>query len=460
VLARIQHHATLALARELMMTANLGYTPLERSLPLLKKLLSPFTGIAHLRFHMMAQPSDPRLWHVTCLTADSHLTIGTNVPKYSGGIHPLRERALAAALGEAAERYSVSFVPLERLRFSSAHALDGPYVDPTQLNFFSPEQYASSDSYVAFDEETPVQWVLGENLHNGQPTWIPSAFCYLPDHRRKSEPRIVYSTSSGVACGATKDEALLGGLYELIERDAFLLMWYNRLSLPILDCAGVAEIESGDRAYYDNTGLHYRVVDLSSFCDVPTAMTIVRDESDYIRLAVGAASAATMIDAVGKSTREAFQTYAWARQMRFLKPEWSEPDDYTTIRDFEDHVALHAFGDHKDQTAFMDASTDRRHVSDVPSVRGAHVREQVSTLLDRLHRRGMDVYAVDVTSPDIRDLGLHVMRAFSPQLCQIDSEHAQRFLGVKRIYTGAFDAGLTPQPLTIETINHFPHPFP
>jgi ribosomal protein S12 methylthiotransferase accessory factor len=437
-----------------------GVTPLERSLPRLKKLFSSYTGIAHLRFHMMAQPSDPRMWHVTCLAADSKLTTGWSVSTYSGGIHPIRERALAAALGEAAERYSLTYVPHEQLRFSSACELGEPHIAPSELNFFAPEQYAASDAYAPFDDETPVQWVLGKDLRSGEATWIPSAFCYLCDHRRAGEPRIVYTTSSGVACAATPAEALLAGLYELVERDAFFLMWYNRLSLPIVDWSGAPEVVEQDRAYYAPTGLVYRVVDLSAFCDVPSAMALVRDASGEIRLAVGAASARTMTDAVAKAVREAFQTYTWARQMRFLKPEWSEPEDFTQIRDFEDHVALHAFGSHAEQTRFMDASTRSLRVDDVPSVAGPNVREQIDALLQRLHSRRIDVYSIDVTSPDLRAVGLHVIRAFSPQLCHIDSEHAYRFLGGRRLYRAAFEAGLLPQALTLETLNHFPHPFP
>ena len=440
--------------------SELGITPLEESLPLLNKLLSPYTGIAHLRFHMMAQPSDPRMWHVTCLAADATLTIGSSVPQYSGGIHPRRDRALAAALGEAAERYSLSYVPFDSLRFASARQLGETHVDPAKLNFFSKQQYAASSDYRPFDSDTPAQWTLGTDLLNGKSTWIPSAFCYLPDHRRPQEPRIVYSTSSGVACGPTKDEALLSGLYELVERDAFLLMWYNRLSMPIIDSTGVAEIEFDDRAYYDVTGLRYSVVDLSEFCDVPSAMAIVRDSTEYIKLVIGAASARTMTDAVGKAVREAFQTYAWARQMRFLKPDWSEPDDDDRIRDFEDHVALHAFGSRHESSTFMDAGPARRHINEVVPLSGPSVKAQIEALLARLHARGMDVYAIDVTSPDLRELGLHVVRAFCPQLCQIDSDHANRFLGIDRIYGGALAEGQSGRRLEPDELNHVPHPFP
>ena len=42
------------------------------------------------------------------------------------------------------------------------------------------------------------------------------------------------STSSGLACHGSLEEASLSGLFELVERDAFMLVWSNRLSLPRL----------------------------------------------------------------------------------------------------------------------------------------------------------------------------------------------------------------------------------
>ncbi len=329
------------------------------------------------------------------------------------------------------------------------------------MNFFSKAQYETTDKFVAFDDDTPAHWVRGTNLRSGEAVWIPSAFCYLPEHRRPEEPRVVYSTSSGVACAPTFEEALLSGLYELVERDAFLLMWYTRLSMPIVDCTGVAEMELNHDTYYNVKGLRYTVVDLSPFCDVPSAMALVRDETGYVQLATGAASARTMIDAAGKAVREAFQTYAWARQMRFLNPDWTEPDgDFSQVRDFEDHVALHAFGSHGEESAFMDSATQSRHVREVPPVSGPSVCEQIDAIVNRLGQRGMEVYAVDVTAPDLRQLGLRVVRAFCPELCQIDSEHAHRFLGIDRIYTGGVSEGLLGRRLDPHEINHFPHPFP
>lgn len=435
-------------------------TPLSESLPRLRRLVSPHTGIVRLAFGVLASPGDPRMHNVTCISSNSVPTIGAGGNDYSGGISASPEIALAAAIGEAAERYSASYVPFGKLRLAKARDLTVPHLDPSAIGFFSPEQYATLDAFVPFDRDTPVQWVPAVDVATGTQTLLPSALCYLPEHLVPGESRITYSTSSGVACAATSAEALLSGLYELVERDAFVLMWYSSLSLPLLEWSGAAELEADEERYYAPTGARYRAVDLSGFLGVPTVMVTVRDPSGFIDLAIGCASARTLRQAWGKAMREAFQTHAWARQIRLERPDWSFSADFSDIKTFEDHVAAHAIGTLAPQTAFLDASPLRRHVDDMPPVAGPSVRAQITALVERLRSRGFDVYALDVTSPDVADAGLRVVRAFSPQLARIDADYAYRFLGVPRLYDGAYQAGLLPQPLAPGALNPLPHPFP
>jgi ribosomal protein S12 methylthiotransferase accessory factor len=435
-------------------------TPLSESLPRLRQLVSPYTGIVRLAFQMMAAPGDPKMAHVTCISANSASTVGGGGPDYSGGINPSYDRALAAAIGEAAERYAASSVPTDRLRLASARELSEPHVDPAAVGIFSREQYESDATFVPFDADTPVQWVLGNNVATGEETLIPSHFCYLPDHLVEGEARITYSTSSGLACGSTYAEALLSALYELVERDAFVLAWYGRHALPLLEWSGVEILELEERLYYAPTRVEYRAVDLSAFMNVPTAMIVVRDPSAFVSLAIGAASARTSIEAVRKALREGFQTHAWARQIRLSQPHWTTRSDFSEIKTFEDHVACYAFGKFPQETAFLDAGPERRHVDAVSTLCGPSVSEQIDAIVERFRARGIDVYSLDVTSPDVRDVGLCVVRAFSPQLARLDAAYTFRFLGVPRLYSGAYEAGIVPRAFRSDELNPLPHPFP
>ena len=98
----------------------------------------------------------------------------------------------------------------------------------------------------------------------------------MPWQRRVSrEIRIGHATSSGLACAATLEEAILVGLLELVERDAFMLVWHDRLSLPLLDWSGDEAIARIDERYFAPSRLRYSAVDLSVFFGVPTVLGVV-----------------------------------------------------------------------------------------------------------------------------------------------------------------------------------------
>ena len=78
-----------------------------------------------------------------------------------------------------------------------------------------------------------------------------------------------------------------------------------------------------------------------------------------------------------------------------------------------------------------------------------HPAHRSTPCCERLARHGLSAYAVDVTSPDVRSLGLCVARVVAPELCALDVSHRARFLGGTRLYTAAHEAGLVPAPLEL-----------
>jgi ribosomal protein S12 methylthiotransferase accessory factor len=78
----------------------------------------------------------------------------------------------------------------------------------------------------------------------------------------------------------------------------------------------------------------------------------------------------------------------------------------------------------------------------------------------RVEAAGSTLYAVDVTSPDVRDLGLVVVKTIAPELCALDVPHAARFLGGRRLYEAPVQLGLRDTPLAESDVNPAPHPFP
>lgn len=436
-------------------------TPLGDALPRLRTFVSPFTGVVRSLGETLHAPDEHRLISIGCQLADATPVIGETLDWYTGSEHWLREAAEAAAIGEALERYAGSFVPAERLVLGTAEELPAA-VDPDRFALFSEEQYAASGfPYRPFRRDTRVAWVDGFALPDGEAALLPAQLVYMPWHAGTTgDVRIGHATSSGLACGPTLEEAVLNGLLELVERDAFMLAWHNRLSLPLLDWGDDPEIEPIDRRYFAPAGLRYWAVDLSVFLSVPAVLGVVHGRGRQLgALGVGAAAAPTMAVAWRKALAEAFSVQRWVRDRSLEHPEQAAASAHE-IESFDGHTMFYADRDRAQRADFLVSSPKRRHTLDVLPLEGENVLELIEAITRRLRACNITAYAVDVTSPDVREAGLHVAHVVAPELCALDVVEGARFLGGRRLYHAAHDAGILPAPLSPADLNPDPHPFP
>ncbi len=416
----------------------------------LETLVSPFVGVVRGVQEVLAGPEDLRLATAWCETAF------VDAGAYSGaGSGTTFAEARTTAICEAAERYSASIPRCEEMVVATARELGDRAVDPRRFALFSDRQYRSSGfGYARFDRDTRLAWIEGRSLPDGDAAWLPAQLVHLSS--RDDEPRIAQVTSSGLACGATVADATLAALLELLERDGFMIAWKARLSLPLLQWDGNAELDAFDRTVLAPTGLARRVVDLSAFWDVPCAAAVVRSmAAESAPVGVGAAAAPTIARAVTKALDEATRVRSWADALR--RGDVPVP---ARIVHFEDHIRFYAEPENAARVDFLDGSAERRHVDAVAPLPGACAEARIEAICRRLARRGTSAYAVDVTSPDVADAGLAVVRVLAPELCALDVEHDSRLLGGRRLYEEPVRLGLRDRTLREEDVNPDPHPFP
>jgi ribosomal protein S12 methylthiotransferase accessory factor len=435
-------------------------TPLRDSLPRLETLVSPYAGVVSALHEVLAGPDDARLIRIGATVAALEPRRGRGDPFEggTGGWAERRDEARAAAIGEAAERYAGSLLPEDALELATAAELGDIAVDPRRFALFAPEQYAQpAFLFVPFTPDTRVRWVRGFSLPHGSESMLPAQLVFLTWGRLVTgEACIGYSTSSGLACGPTLEEAVLAGLLELVERDAFMVVWTNRLSLPLLDWSDDPELTAFEMRYLAPAGARHAAVDLSVFFDVPTALGVVEgDGSAEPALSVGAGCAATIGGAVRKALAEAYAVRSWGRSLA-RRGDTGAPE----VTTFADHIRLYTRADAARAARFLTASPVRRPVAEVAPLSGATPLEQIRELVDHLAARGASAYAVDVTTDDIAAARLAVAKVVAPELCPLDVRHDARFLGGERLYRAAFELGLRDAPLAFDDVNPAPHPFP
>jgi ribosomal protein S12 methylthiotransferase accessory factor len=438
--------------------APVPFTPPEQTLPLLESLVSPYTGIVRSTVELLRGQNEVRLASVGCRLCSTDELLGALSVGSTGGINPSLTLARAAAIAEAVERYAGAGDARHSAPLTSAEELDGPVVAPERFTYFLPDQYAIQGfPFVPFTGATRLRFAEALELPTCDPVLVPAQLVYLarpPD----DEELIAYPTSNGLACAATFEEAVLAGLLELIERDAFMVTWTNRLSLPLLEWSGDPELERFDRQYLAPAGLRQAAIDASCFFGVPTVFAIAHGRpGDAGLLGIGAAAAPTVQEATRKALAEAYSVQRGARDLALAAGEIPAPGD---IRDFDDHLLYYCEPENAQRAAFLAASAARTPAGSVTPVVGDNVQELVEALVALLGRHGVSVFAADVTTPDVREAGLVVVRVLSPELCPLDVIHNARFLGPPRLFRAAHELGLRAAPLTLATANHDPHPFP
>ncbi len=425
----------------------------------LQSLADPDVGIVPVLEECMAGTDEPRLARVSCELGDGLESIGTDLGHASGlgGAGLTLAEAAAAAIGEAVERYAASAVPVERFVLATAAELGPAASTPESFGLFAAAQYDRPGfPFARFTRESRVRWVDGTDLETGVPAWVPAELVYLSDVVLRGEPRVAYSTSSGLACADSWERATTSGLLELLERDAFMLTWSLRLSPPRLSLAGRPDLERLDHLVFAPAGLEYAALDLSAFHDVPTVLGVVRAPGGIGALGVGSAAAPEIGRAWRKALAEAFACRSAGRRLALLDGDRGlEPDEITS---FEDHIRYYADPDRAEAAGFLIGSTATVEAADAPHLAaGAGLLDE---LVARVRAAGSRAYAVDVTPPDVRAAGLHVMRTVAPGLCALDVVHRARFLGSPRYLDVAERNQLTAHVLSVDDLNPDPHPFP
>jgi ribosomal protein S12 methylthiotransferase accessory factor len=103
-------------------------------------------------------------------------------------------------------------------------------------------QYARTDfPFAPFDPKKPIHWTRGRWLDTGEVVQLPALATHMHFPAEAAE-RFGQTTSNGLAAGATFEDAALGALYELIERDAFMLFWLARRPALRLAANGCSDV--------------------------------------------------------------------------------------------------------------------------------------------------------------------------------------------------------------------------
>lgn len=389
---------------------------------------------------------------------------------HSGGVGETIDVALAATIGEAVERYCMFVYDREEMVLATWEEVADDAVHPDHVRLYSRAQLENRrvfDRHELFTERSRVNWVWGYSLTERRPQLVPAALVYLgyQADRDHGEAVIGCNASSGLATGLSLEEAILTGLLELIERDSFAICWMQRRMGPRIR---VDEPELEDllqrKLHAGRPGVSLQIFDNS--LDLPgTSVLVILHRPTELGpvLCIGSAARLDPRRAVLKGACEAGQSIPSIRCLRRREAGWVPAADFSDLVSFELHGLFYSVRPELIPKAFgfCDRIEGEVPLSALPDRSTGRVLGDLEHLVERLRGVGSEVVVVDITTPDIRELGLRVVRVLATRLVPLNGNHNKPFLGPRRLYEvpealGWARRGWDPA----AGLNPYPHPFP
>jgi ribosomal protein S12 methylthiotransferase accessory factor len=450
--------------RELTPAGTVPWTSRQDAERVMSFFMSPVVGIVRRLYERMHDMDELYAFSTGGEACDARMLVGTKSNRSNGGCGTTPESARLGAIGETVERYSGAWVPFELLRYGTYRELTGAglaCISPDEFTPFADWQYEQPGApFVPFREDTRIPWVESTRLFDSARVWVPAQLVYLRADLLQ-QAAIGYPTSNGLAYGSTVDEALVSSTLELVERDAVMITWYKGLSMPLLDVESEPALAAFFRRHVWPAGIEVSLAELSVFSGVPVVLAIVRNRaSELAPIGLGAAAGATPLRAAKKAVCEAVSTRGWVISKQRHGHVVDPGSDFNeTVSTFDDHISLYANSKLIPDTEFLDSSLQRVRLDQIPSLPDGNPGMLRDALISKLGEDGIDLYAVDATSPDVREAGGHVVKVFSPQLQPLDSGYRRRYLDGRRLREKPVELGLVPA-TEAEYVNSLPHPFP
>jgi len=228
-----------------------------------------------------------------------------------------KEESCIKAIVESLERYLSGKVRSDI--YSSYDSLGKSAIHPYKLMPVNEGYYGVSSiakKVRPFVEKNKYEWIRGRYLKSDKSVYVLSDLVFYPLSKKfLGRYPIFRSNSSGVAAHFDRDKALENAILELIERDAFSVLWYSKkktwrlpekiLSDHVLDKLSFWKKQGREILFFDIT------VD-----SVPVIMCIINSDK-YPFITVGAKAHFDYRVAIDKSLEEAeYAMLAWIKNKR------------------------------------------------------------------------------------------------------------------------------------------------
>jgi ribosomal protein S12 methylthiotransferase accessory factor len=435
---------------------------LDASTQRLLELVSPKVGIIRSLSQIVTgadEPTPPIIYQATLSHFDYRK--GAIGERMNAGKGLTENDAVRGAIGEAIEHYCASQVnPQVNFIAPWASVESAGGVAPPECVLYSETQYARKNfPYRRWSPQDEVMWTPMRELPDRREACAPATLVYLSSPSPRPEDFFTISNSNGLAAGPSLEFAVLHGLYELIERDGFLLTWMNKLPVPEVTFSASDELAYSIRSHYARYGTEIRVFNISTDLPVYAMMGVALDKTGTGPAVVtGLGCHLNPSVALTKAVLEVCQVHPGEVQRYHREPPAMRLKSYEDVHTLEDHSAFLSIPERLGEFSFLLGNGRRQSLSELKDNSQGSVEADLDFCVSHLVEAGCRVLYADLTTPDVVDYGLSVVRTFATGLQPMHFGYGEERLGGKRLFEIARILGYATETRGESELNPCPHP--
>ncbi len=427
-------------------------------------IINPRIGIIRKLYRTSTYDDEPRLFHYASEICNTTVfSTGGIKEETVGGTSINEERGKVKAIGEAIERYCLSIYFEENLtktsynKLGSERAIDPFTVVGPSENQKRQEKYAR----FLFDGHSQFNWVSGRSLFDDSERLVPAQLVYVPYIYSHNEPIIRLPITTGAATGLDISDALYRGICEAVERDAFIITYLNKLSSPLVDLSSVNDDLIGTLlTRFKDANLEAYVYDITTDIPIPVFLCLLIDRTGIgPAISVGAKASLNAEEAILGCMEESQQSRHWLRtlkQDKTTQPQITKPT-WENISNLEQRGLLWSDVSMIPKLSFL-LFPKKKPLNGNPLTKKKGKSNKLKTCLKILREHNQPCYYVDVTTVDVEELGLKVVKVIMPELQPLYLDERFRYWDGSRL-RNVPETLMHKKTAAQKRLNPIPHPF-
>ena len=183
-----------------------------------------------------------------------------------GGKGITKDHAKASAMMEGFERYSAEKQDCDEVIVANINEIseNGDYINPVSLNL--PKDFKKESL-----EAIQLEWSLAKDIVSGEEFYVPTNAVYHPYLHDNNVQSLFKSNTNGLASGNVLEEAILHGMLEVIERDAWSIFELTHKNYAQIDLDSIeSETVNDIIEKFESEGIKIKLMDFTADVKIPT----------------------------------------------------------------------------------------------------------------------------------------------------------------------------------------------